>query len=161
MKLINEKNMNCKKKLLFGFLILTIITISKDMNAQKKETNKEPLDYLTAKQQLLLKEQQELLDKTKTILKENLTEDQLAIVRNRTISKEERTKLMRQSLSQKQRDIISNNRQLLKVNKTTFRNSLTKKQRFRLRRFLHRKSVGDRKRLVRRLRRLIRDNIDR
>jgi len=160
-KLINEKIMNDKKKLFLGFLLLIVITIGQDMSAQKKETAKEPLAYLTTEQQLLLKQQQELLDKTKTILKENLTEAQLKIVNNRAISKEARTKLLRQSLSQRQQDIISSNRQLLKVKRTAFRNSLTKRQRFRLRRFLQRRGVDDRKRLARRLRRLIRDNIDR
>jgi len=153
--------MKYKKDLFLGSLLLMVLTISNGLYAQKKEPTKEQLKYLTTEQKVLLKEQQELLDKTKTIFKENLTETQLAIVNNRSISKAQRTKLLRQSLSQKQRDIISSNRQLLKTKRTAFRNSLTKKQTIRLRRFLQRRSIDDRKRLARRLRRLIRDNIDR
>ena len=153
--------MNYKKNLLLGLLLLMALTIGNNLYAQKEESTKEQLKYLTTEQKVLLKEQQELLDKTKMIFKENLTDSQLAILNNRTISKVQRTKLLRQSLSQKQRDIISNNRQLLRSKRTAFRNSLTKKQTIRLRRFLQRRNIDDRKRLARRLRRLIRDNIDR
>ncbi len=153
--------MNYKKKLLLGLILPMVLTIGNSLYAQKEEDTKEQLKYLTPEQKVLLKEQQELLDKTKMIFKENLTDSQLAIVNNRTISKAQRTKLLRQSLSQKQQDIISNNRQLLSAKRTAFRNSLTKKQTIRLRRFLQKRNIDDRKRLARRLRRLIRDNIDR
>lgn len=161
MKLVNEKKMNYKKNSLRTLLLLLVLTSGMVMYAQKEETAQEQLKYLTAEQKRLLKEQQALLDRTKTIFKENLSESQLAIVKNRAISQAERTKLLRQSLSQKQRDLISNNRRLLQLKRTAFRNSLTKKQRFRLRRFLQKRSIDDRRRLARRLRRLIRDNIDR
>jgi len=153
--------MKHKKNIMLSILLLMLLTMSTNLYAQKEETAQEQLKYLTAKQKLILKEQQDLLDKTKSIFKENLTERQLAIVNDRAISKVERTKLLRQSLSQRQRDLISNNRQLLKAKRTAFRNSLTKKQRFRLKRFLQKRSIDDRRRLARRLRRLIRDNIDR
>lgn len=152
--------MKHKKNIMLSILLLMLLTMSTNLYAQKEETAQEQLKYLTAKQKLILKEQQDLLDKTKSIFKENLTERQLAIVNDRAISKVERTKLLRQSLSHRQRDLISNNRQLLKAKRTAFRNSLTKKQRFRLKRFLQKRSIDDRRRLARRLRRLIRDNID-
>jgi len=161
MKLINEKNMEYKKNLLLSIFLLMALTISNDIYAQKKETTKEQLKYLTTEQKLLLKEQQELLDKTKTIFKENLTKEQLTTLNNRSINKEQRTKLLRQSLSLKQRDIISSNRVILKKNRMVFRHSLTRRQKFRLRRFITDRKIDDRRRLVRRLRRLIRDNIDR
>lgn len=153
--------MNYKRSLQLFILLLMMLVFSKHIHAQKEEVTKGQLTYLNDEQKLLLKEQQELLDKTKSIIKDNLTEKQLAIVNNRTISKSQRTKLLRQSLSKEQHAIISNNRQLLKAKRTAFRNSLTKKQTIRLRRFLQKRSIDDRKRLARRLRRLIRDNIDR
>ena len=140
--------------------ILILLTISNYAYAQKNDdAAKEQLKYLTPQQKQLLKEQQELLDKTKVIFKENLTESQLALLKNRAISKSERAKLLKQSLSLKQRTIIRTNRDLLKAKRVAFRNSLTKKQQFKLRRFIHDRKINDRRRLVRRLRRLVRDNI--
>ena len=141
--------------------MLIITLISSNSYAQKQDDKKEEqLNYLTIQQKQLLKDQQALIDKTKSILKENLTTEQLASLKNRSISKEQRAKLLKQSLSQKQRDIISSNRVVLKRNRMTFRNSLTRKQKFRLRKFITDRKIDDRRRLVRRLRRLIRDNMD-
>ena len=153
--------MNSEKKLHFIILMLIISIISNTSDAQKQGDKKvEQLNYLTVKQKQLLKDQQALIDKTKTIFKENLTKKQLATLNNRNISIEQRTKLLRKSLSLKQRDIISSNRVVLKKNRMAFRNSLTRKQKFRLRRFITDRKIDDRRRLVRRLRRLIRDNMD-
>ena len=153
--------MNSEKKLHFIILMLIIFIISNASYAQKLDDKKEEqLNYLTVEQKQLLKDQQALIAKTKSIFKENLTKEQLATLNNRSISKEQRTKLLRQSLSLKQRDIISSNRVILKKNRMAFRNSLTRKQKFRLRRFITDRKVDDRRRLVRRLRRLIRDNMD-
>jgi len=153
--------MNSEKKLHLIILMLIIFIFSSASYAQKTSGKKEQqLNYLSAQQKQLLKDQQALIDKTKSIFKENLTKEQLATLNNRSISKEQRAKLLRQSLSQKQRDIISSNRVVLRKNRMAFRNSLTRKQKFRLRRFITDRKIDDRRRLVRRLRRLIRDNMD-
>jgi ABC-type phosphate transport system substrate-binding protein len=153
--------MNTEKKLQFIILVLIISIISNASYAQKLSDKKgEQLNYLTVQQKQLLKDQQALIDKTKSIFKENLTKEQLATLNNRSISKQQRIKLLKQSLSLKQRDIISSNRAVLKKNRMAFRNSLTRKQKFRLRRFITDRKIDDRRRLVRRLRRLVRDNID-
>ena len=153
--------MNSQKQLNFLILMLIVFTVSSTSFAQKQgEVKEDQLKYLTNDQKQLLKDQQALIDKTKIILKENLTREQLATLNNRSLSKQQRTKLLRQSLSQTQRDIISLNRTVLKKNRLNFRNSLTKRQRFRLRKFISDRKIDDRRRLVRRLRRLIRDNID-
>ena len=153
--------MSSEKKLHIIIFVLIIFMISNATYAQKQNDKKEEqLNYLSVKQKQLLKDQQALIDKTKSIFKENLTPEQLATLNNRNLSKEQRTKLLRQSLSPKQRDIISSNRLILKKNRMVFRNSLTRKQKFRLRRFITDRKIDDRRRLVRRLRRLIRDNMD-
>lgn len=153
--------MNSQKQLNFLILMLIVFTVSSTSFAQKQgEVKEDQLKYLTNDQKQLLKDQQALIDKTKIILKENLTREQLTTLNNRSLSKQQRTKLLRQSLSQTQRDIISLNRTVLKKNRLNFRNSLTKRQRFRLRKFISDRKIDDRRRLVRRLRRLIRDNID-
>ncbi|MDY7393921.1 hypothetical protein UMM65_01570 [Aureibaculum sp. 2210JD6-5] len=143
------------------FLLLTTVLLCQYSYAQKEENTDKHLQYLTKEQKQLLKEQQELLDKTRAIFKENLTEAQLKILRNKSLSKEKRTELLRKTISKKQLDIISANQNLLKRKKDVFKKSLTKRQKLRLRKFINKRNINDRKRLVRRLRRLIRDNMDR
>ena len=153
--------MKFKGNLFLGLLMLIVFTISFNIHAQNKEKiTKDQLRYLTEKQKKLLKEQQALIDKTKALFKESLNEDQLAKLTDRSITKEQRAKLLRASLTKKQINIISEDKKVLKAKRLAFRNSLTKKQKIRLRHFIHDRKVNDRRRLVRRLRRLIRDNID-
>ena len=152
--------MKFKKNLFAYSFILILLTISNYIHAQKDDnSSKEPLKYLTTQQKQLLKEQQDLLDKTKAIIRENLTKSQLVTLKDRTISKAERAKLLKQSLTAEQRNIITTNRDLIKIKRFAFRNSLTKKQRIRLRHFIRDRKIDDRRRLARRLRRLVRDNI--
>ena len=135
--------------------------MSNSLYAQKENAESKHLTYLNDEQKQLLKEQQELLDKTRAIFKRNLTEKQLTILKNKSISKEERTALLKKTLSKEQLEIITTNRNLLKHKKNRFKKSLTKKQKLRLRKFINKRNINDRRRLVRRLRRLIRDNMDR
>ena len=151
---------NKKLHLIILMLIVTLISNTVTYAQKPVDNTEEQLNYLTSQQKQLLKDQQALIDKTKLIFKENLTKEQLTTIKNRNLSKEQRIKLLRQSLSPKQRDIISSNGAHLKKNRMSFRNSLTRKQKFRLRKFITDRKIDDRRRLVRRLRRLIRDNMD-
>lgn len=128
--------------------------------AQENDDVEKEIDYLTSTQKQLLKEQQELLDNTRAIFKENLTSEQLSLISDRSISKEQRTALLRKSLTSDQLANINSNRSLIRNKKNIFRRSLTKKQRMKLRRFIKKRPLNDRKRLVRRLRRLIQNNMD-
>lgn len=156
----NLNTMKSIKKLLFNLLLLVLFTFSAYTFAQENEdASKKYISELTAKQLQLLKEQQVLIDKAKVIFKENLTQEQLATLNDRSISKDQRAKFLKQSLSLKQRKIISTNRELLRTKRVDFRKSLSKQQKVKLRQFIHDRKIDDRRRLVRRLRRLIRDNI--
>lgn len=158
--LMTKKNsMKNNTRLFIYAFLLVLFNVSSNYGQQKENTVDKQLPYLTTQQKQLLKEQQELLDKTRAIFKESLSAKQLDLLKNRAISKKQRTKLLRQSLSQKQRDVVISNRSLLRTNRSHFRNSLTKRQKFRLRRFLTDKNVKDRRRLIRRLRRLISDSM--
>ncbi len=131
------------------------------MYAQEDNTTlQKELDYLTVQQRQLLKDQQELLDNTRNIFKENLTTEQLSLIKDRSISKKQRTTLLKKSLTSKQRDLISSNRSTIHSKRNMFRRSLTKKQKLKLRKFIKKRPLSDRKRLVRRLRRLIQNNMD-
>ena len=148
------------KKLLFGLVLLGIFASSMYSFGQDNDAiNKQYISELTADQLQLLKEQQALIDNVRVIFKQNLTPDQLAKLNDRSLTKEQRAQFLRQSLSLKQRELITTNREMIKSKRMDFRKSLTKRQKIKLRRFIHDRKVNDRKRLVRRLRRLIRDNM--
>jgi len=144
------------------FMIFSfVLTLGSKANAQQDENeSSSALDYLTHEQQQLLKEQQLLIDKTRSLFKENLTTDQLKLLNDRSINKERRTAMLKKSLTSEQRNIVSSNRDLIRSKKNMFRKSLTKKQRLKLRKFIRKRPLNDRKRLVRRLRRLIQNNMD-
>lgn len=141
-------------------ILLVLIVANGYVNAQNNDDAQQELNYLTLEQKEILKEQQLLLDETRAIFKENLSEEQLTLLSNQKISKDQRTRLLKESLTKSQRNIIVAKKQLIRVKRDRFRRSLTKKQRIRLRRFLQRRNISDRRRLVRRLRRLIQNNMD-
>ena len=128
--------------------------------AQNTVGSDKVLQNLTIDQQKMLEEQQELIDKSKLDFENSLSVEQRKILKNKNLSKEERSKLLKASLSNKQRDFIQSNRNLLRNKRLAFRRSLNRKQVTRLRRFINNRDIHDRKRLVRRIRRLIRDNLN-
>jgi hypothetical protein len=140
-------------------LILLIFNITSFV-AQNTEPSEKVLKHLTKEQKAMLAEQRVLIDKAKITFKNNLTIEQKKILQNKTLARNERSKLLKQSLSKKQRSLIDVNKRLLRNKRIKFKRSLTKKQVIRLRRFIKGRDVHDRKRLRRRLRRLIRDNLD-
>lgn len=155
------KGMGLRKGIFIWAISLIIYTIG--MNAYGQEKNdalEKYLQDLSIEQKQLLKEQQELIDNTKAVFRENLTKDQLAIINNKDISIEQRTKLIKRSLTRNQLDIIRSNKALLRSKRDLFRHSLSDKQKFRLRYFIQHRTIDDRSRLIRRLRRLIRDNMN-
>lgn len=135
------------------FILMLFLGIS--VVAQEKD-----LDFLSIEQKEILKEQQQLLDDTRAIVKENLNQEQLKLLNNKSISKEERARLLRQSLTPTQRDLITSKRRLIKQKKNRFKNTLTQRQKAKIRRFLQNRNTKDRRRLVRRIRRLLRNNMN-
>lgn len=138
------------------FLLLGLSSFAQDNDKLLREE----LGYLSNEQRSLLLDQKQLQEDTRKVFKDNLSSDQLALLSNRNISVDQRTALLKQSLSPDQRDLISSNRNLIRAKKLRFRRSLTKKQRMKLRRYLKQRPLSDRKRLARRLRRLIQNNMD-
>ena len=156
-----NKSMDLRKSILIWVISLIVYTIGMKAYGQDKvDAFEKYMQHLSIEQIHLLKEQQELIDNTKAVFRENLTKDQLAIIYNKNISIEQRTKLIKRSLTRNQQDIIRSNRILLRSKRDLFRHSLSNKQRYRLRHFLQRRTIDDRNRLIRRLRRLISDNMN-
>jgi len=142
-------------------LILVLFVFSAiSLIGQNEEQSDKVLKHLTNEQKDMLAEQQLLIDQAKTDFKNNLTIEQKSLLRNKSLTRSERAKLLKKSLSKKQRSIIEVNKRLLSDKRIKFKRSLNKKQVVRLRRFMDGRDIHDRKRLIRRLRRLIRDNLD-
>jgi len=150
-----------KLKYNWHIIILVLFVFSTiSLVGQNEETSGKVLKHLTHDQKDMLAEQQLLIDQAKIDFKNNLTIEQKNLLRNKSLTRGERTKLLKKSLSKKQRSIIEVNKRLLDNKRIKFKRSLTKKQIVRLRRFTDARDIHDRKRLIRRLRRLIRDNLN-
>ena len=133
------------------------------VSAQQEDVNIPDLEELslTSEQKNILKEQLELTKKIREDLKRNLSVEQKKILTNKNITRSERAKLLQKSLSARQLNHLKRNQQLLQDKRIRFRKTITKKQRIRFRKFVRDKKIRDKRRLVRRLRQLIRDNLDR
>lgn len=141
-------------------VVLFSILNTTSLIAQNTEQSEKVLQHLTLEQQKMLEEQQTFIEKSKLDFKNSLSLEQKKLLNNKNISKIERTKLLKASLSNKQRDLIQSNKKLLLNKRLTFKRSLNRRQIIRLRRFINDRDIHDRKRLVRRIRRLIRDNLN-
>ena len=78
---------------------------------------------------------------------------------NRNLTRANRAQLLRKSLSVRQLDNIKRNQRLLRDKRIRFRKTISKRQMRHFRSFVRDRHQRDRRRLIRRLRDLIRDNI--
>ncbi len=145
-------------RIILPVIIIVMTTIS--AFAQNSEQSKNVLQNLTIDQKAMLKEQQLFIDKSKEDFKQSFSAEQISILKNKNLSRIERSKLLKASLSKKQRSFIAKNKNLLHDKRVNFKRSLTRRQVTRLRRLSNDRDINDRQRLVRRLRRLIRDNLN-
>lgn len=114
---------------------------------------------LTEEQKSLLKEQLELTKQIREQIKSNLSAEQKKMLANKSLTRKQRLTLLRKSLSDRQRTNLNRNQNLLRDKRISFRKTVTKRQMIRFRQFVRDKNRKDRRRLVRRLHDLIRDNI--
>lgn len=141
--------------LVFLIFMCTLTGFSQEEDATLNSLN------LTVEQRSILKEQIELTQQIRESIKSNLTLEQKKMLANNKLTRSERATLLRRSLSTRQLDNLKRNQQLLRDKRMRFRKTISKKQMTRLRKFVRDKKIRDRRRVVRRLRRLIRDNLDR
>ena len=146
----------------YWHIILIVVSIlhTSSFVAQNNEPSDKMLTQLTKEQKEMLADQQQFIDTSKKEFKKSLTEKQKKMLLNKTFSRSEKSRLLKKSLSKKQRSLVAINKNLLRDRQLKFKHSLTKKQLVRLRRFANDRDIHDRKRLLRRLRRLIRDNLN-
>jgi vacuolar-type H+-ATPase subunit H len=108
------------------FLIAFTLLIS---NSNVLAQNKEPLDNLTVEQQKLLQGQREIMKANREVFKASLTTEQLAILKDRTLNKEQQHAALVATFTEAQKSILSENRERAKTLKEEFRTTLTKEQR--------------------------------
>ena len=140
-------------------VFLSILNIT-SVVSQNSEKSINVMQHLTIDQKAMLKEQQLFIDQSKEDFKKSFSIEQINMLNNKNLSRTERSKLLKASLSEKQRSLIVRNKNLLRDRRVKFKRSLTRRQVISLRRFTNDRNISDRQRLVRRLRRLIRDNLN-
>jgi len=87
------------------------------------------MQNLTETQQQLLKEQRELVVTNREIFKASLTKDQLTILDNSALTKQERLKALTSTFTTDQKNLMAKNKASIEALKETFKNSLTAEQR--------------------------------
>lgn len=151
-------NIKILKQLIFLIFIIVIGTF----NNYSQEG--EVLHNLNEQQREMIKAQKKLLIQNRAAFKATLTPMQLEILRNESLTKENRMRELMKSLTEKQRRILAENRKEEKNRRDSFRATLTEEQRQRLRSELGPLRDAQEKRELRerimdnRMKRRIRDN---
>lgn len=151
------------KKIMYGLgmVLLFAVAVPTALYSQTEDQIiDQELPYLSPEQKQLLKDQQKLLNDNKALFKTNLTAEQVRMLNDRSMSVDRRTTLLRQSLSRDQLNFINQNRQLIRSKRNLFKRTLTARQKSKLRHYIAKRNIRDRKRLLRRLRILIQNNMD-
>jgi hypothetical protein len=82
--------------------------------AQKEVTHEQVLKNLTTEQKKQLEDQESFIKNSKLSFKKSLTPRQQEILKNKTLSRTERSKLLKNSLTKSQKHIISKNKRALR-----------------------------------------------
>lgn len=109
-------------------LICALLFSISSVNAQDQEVVKN----LTAKQKEMLQAQKELLKEQREVFKATLTKEQLAILNDKTISREQKQKNLVASLTESQKELLARNRDAIQMGKENFKATISDEQRQRL-----------------------------
>lgn len=110
-------------KIFLTLLFFLLIGIS---NVQAQ--NNEVMQNLTQEQQNLMKQQREIVVANREAFKATLTAEQLSILDNKELTKQERLKKLVSTFTTTQKELIAKNKQSLDALKETFKNSMTMEQ---------------------------------
>ncbi|MEL1241453.1 hypothetical protein [Flavobacterium flavipallidum] len=94
-------------------------------NAQKSTV----IDNFTTEQQKLVQEQREMIKANREAFKASLTAEQLAILKDMSLSKEQKQAALAQTFTLAQKNLLNENRENIRELKRDFKNSLTNEQR--------------------------------
>jgi len=90
---------------------------------------KEPIENLTVEKHKLLQEQRDVMKANREAFKASLTAEQLAILKDRTLTKEQQQSALVATFTDAQKAILSENKEKAKALKEEFKTTLTKEQR--------------------------------
>lgn len=110
-------------------IFITLMFFTTYSNSQEIEV----LENLTIQQKEMIEAQKKLLIDNREAFKATLTESQLTILKNTSLTKEERMKALMGSLSDSQKRLLAENRKEANFRKENFRATITEEQRQRLR----------------------------
>ncbi len=106
-------------------LVFTFFIGVSTVQAQEKDR----ATTLTIEQQRLLQEQRDVLKANREAFKASLTAEQLAILKDKSLSKEQQQAALIATFNETQRAMLNENREKAKALKEEFKTSLTKEQR--------------------------------
>ena len=116
----NKKSLKKITVVLFCFLLgLTSI----------EAQNNTVMQNLTETQQQLLKEQRELVVMNREVFKASLTKEQLTILDNSSLTKQERIKTLTSTFTADQKVLMAKNKASIEALKEAFKNTITAEQR--------------------------------
>lgn len=142
-------------KITISLFILTFFAVNFNEEIKAQETdNIELIENLTPEQLKILKEQKELIKNNKTAFKASLDKSQLQLLSDAKLSVKERQKALLKSLTQSQRSLLQVQKVQVQQIKDQFLSTITTEQRERLRERLKARvnSVQDKKELIERVR---------
>jgi len=90
--------------------------------------NNELMQNLTKEQQNLVKQQREIVVANRDAFKATLTAEQLSILDNKELTKQERLKKLGSTFTVTQKELIAKNKQSIDALKETFKNTMTMEQ---------------------------------
>lgn len=111
-------------KIFLTVLILLFVGLS-SIHAQ----NNEVMQNLTQEQQQLMKQQRALVVANREAFKATLSAEQLAILDNKKLTKQERQRMLVSTFTSTQKELMAKNKASIEVLKETFKNTMTTEQR--------------------------------
>jgi len=124
-----------------------------DQIQTKSKINQAAMADLTDAQKLMLQKQRELIKQNRERFKASLSKQQLAILENTKLTKQERQKALIASFTEVQQKMMKEQRSTVQAVKQQFRNSLTSEQIQQIRTRLRSvKNIQDNKELIDRVR---------
>jgi murein L,D-transpeptidase YcbB/YkuD len=109
---------------------ILIITITLFLGSTKTfAQEKELKENLTVEQQKLLQEQRDVMKANREAFKASLTAEQLTILKDRSLTREQQQAALVATFSDAQKAILNENREKAKALKEEFKTTLTKEQR--------------------------------
>lgn len=87
------------------------------------------IDNFTTEQQKLVQEQRDMIKANREAFKASLTAEQLAILKDASLSKEQKQAALVQTFTAAQKNLLNENKENIRELKRDFKNSLTNEQR--------------------------------